>query len=92
MLKGAFANASETIVVNAHRDTHLVSLIAQAKEMAKTWEDSDLIECFLELVQKALGSYGLPKGATSEEADKALLELMHRYKILIPAKDTTSCY
>ncbi|KAI8906020.1 ethylene-responsive protein kinase Le-CTR1-domain-containing protein, partial [Gorgonomyces haynaldii] len=69
---------SETIVVNVERDTNLVKWIQMAKQHAKIYQDADLVEALLLLIHQALGSYGLPRGATSADADASLYRQMKK--------------
>ena len=50
------------------------------------YQDADLVESFLLLIHQALGTYGLPRGATSAEADASLYQQMvkqgHNFMLL----------
>jgi hypothetical protein len=70
--------SSETIVVNFYRDTTLMAWIANARELAKSLSDADLVENLLISIQEAMGTYGLPRGSTATEADDALFVLMKK--------------
>lgn len=72
----------ETIVINTRRDHNLVRWIEMAKQEAKTYSDAALVERILQIIQAALGSYGIARGATSTEADESLYYQMKEYTSL----------
>jgi hypothetical protein len=72
---------NETIVVNYDRDANLRKWIAMAKEHAKVRQNADLVDALLLMIHEALGSYGLPRGATSTEADISLYQQMKLYNV-----------
>jgi hypothetical protein len=79
MLNGYLISLSETIVVNVYRDRKLRAWITKALEYAKVYEDSKLVESLLAMIHRGMGDYGLPRGATSSQADASLFDQMKRH-------------
>ncbi|KAJ8323975.1 hypothetical protein O5D80_007196 [Batrachochytrium dendrobatidis] len=77
----------ETIVVNIYRDDKLRKLLESVERESQNLRDAELVEYILAVIQELMGTYGLPGGATSTQADTSLFNQMqqqgHNFMLLM---------